>query len=224
MRILFLFLAFTFSFSISAQEPINQFDANGERHGVWKKNYEGLDQLKFEGEFDHGKEVGTFKFYKPKNGTQPSSIVTYNSDSDLVDVSYFSKKGKLLSKGQMRNRKRLGIWEYYHSNTDAVMMRETYKDDILEGLKVTYFDDGTITDEVTYVSGKREGSYKLYSLKGIQLQDISFENDEPHGPAIYYNGKGEKIIEGGYKRGRKDGYWKYYTNGKLTEEKFFPIK
>ena len=49
--------------NVNAQS-INQFDANGERHGLWKKNFEGTDQPRYEGTFDHGKEVGIFKFYK----------------------------------------------------------------------------------------------------------------------------------------------------------------
>jgi len=223
MRVTLIMLFLGMTTIALGQEAINQFDKNGRRHGLWKKTYEGEDQLKFEGRFEHGKEIGTFKFYKPKNGNQPSSIVTHHEGSDLVDAAYYTKKGKLLSKGQLKDRKRTGIWEYYHSNSDAIMMRETYKDDILNGLKVTYFDNGNITDEVNYVNGSREGSYKLYSLKGIVLQDLNYVNDELHGPATYYNGKGEKIVEGQYKNGRKDGLWKYYNNGKVEKEKIFPI-
>ena len=42
-------------------QDINQFDAEGKRHGVWKKNFEGTDQLRYEGEFDHGKEIDWLK-------------------------------------------------------------------------------------------------------------------------------------------------------------------
>ncbi len=33
--------------------------------------------------------------------------------------------------------------------------------------------------------------------------------------------KGELIIEGAYKKGKKDGVWKYYENGKLKRRKRF---
>ena len=44
-------------------QGVNQVDANGERDGLWQKFYEGTSQLRYEGTFQHGKEVGTFKFY-----------------------------------------------------------------------------------------------------------------------------------------------------------------
>ena len=40
----------------SAQD-LNQFDENGKHHGIWKKNYEGTQVLRYEGEFFHGKEI-----------------------------------------------------------------------------------------------------------------------------------------------------------------------
>ncbi|GAA4239505.1 hypothetical protein GCM10022291_34080 [Postechiella marina] len=40
--------------SVSAQN-INQFDAQGKRHGVWKKNFENTKVLRYEGTFNHGK-------------------------------------------------------------------------------------------------------------------------------------------------------------------------
>jgi antitoxin component YwqK of YwqJK toxin-antitoxin module len=42
-----------------------------------------------------------------------------------------------------------------------------------------------------------------------------------HGMAKYYSVKGDLIVDGQYKNGRKDGVWNYYEDGKLTEEKDF---
>jgi antitoxin component YwqK of YwqJK toxin-antitoxin module len=42
-----------------------------------------------------------------------------------------------------------------------------------------------------------------------------------HGVANFYDATGTLEIEGQYKNDRKDGIWKYYTNGELTEEKDF---
>ena len=50
-----------------------------------------------------------------------------------------------------------------------------------------------------------------------------YEDDELHGMSKYYDNKGQLIVEGAYKRGRKHGIWKYYTDGKLTEEKDFSV-
>ena len=51
---------------------------------------------------------------------------------------------------------------------------------------------------------------KVYSMKGILLQHLKYADGELDGTSIYYNGKGEKISEGTYTKGRKDAGWKYY--------------
>ena len=48
--------------SLTAQNELNGFDENGERHGIWRKNYPNSYQLRYEGKFNHGKEIDTFKF------------------------------------------------------------------------------------------------------------------------------------------------------------------
>lgn len=58
--VLFLLMSCGFIFA----QNINQFDANGERHGIWKKNFEDTNIIRYEGQFFHGKEIGLFKFYK----------------------------------------------------------------------------------------------------------------------------------------------------------------
>ena len=45
-----------------AQTSINQLDTNGKRHGKWQKNFEGTKSLRYQGQFEHGKEVGTFTY------------------------------------------------------------------------------------------------------------------------------------------------------------------
>ena len=45
-------------------QSINQFDTDGKRHGIWKKNFENTQQLRYEGEFIHGKEMFNNKVIK----------------------------------------------------------------------------------------------------------------------------------------------------------------
>lgn len=205
-----LTIAFTFTSVLLYTQQINQLDSNGERHGLWKKTYEGQEQLRFEGTFEHGKEVGVFKHYKPKNGKQPSAIITYVSNSNLAQAEYYAKNGKLLSKGQLKGRNRFGVWEYYHSNSKAVMMHETYDNNVLNGTKTTYYDNGQINEVSYFKNDKKNGDYYLYSLKGVLLQHLQYKEDQLHGTIIYFNGKGEKIAEGTYTDGIKNPDWIYY--------------
>ena len=52
------------------------------------------------------------------------------------------------------------------------------------------------------------------------LKSFFYEKGELHGDAKFYNPKGELVSEGQYKRGKKDGLWKYYEKGDLIDGLF----
>lgn len=89
---------FLFTALLVAQESFNQMDESGQRHGPWKKYYTGTKQLRYQGTFDHGKEVGEFRFYCQDCGDQPSVIKQFDKNSPEAVVSYFTPKGLLVSK------------------------------------------------------------------------------------------------------------------------------
>ena len=71
-----------------AQEVVNQFDESNSRHGVWKKYFDKTKQLRYEGQFQHGKEVDTFKFYTLNKGTSVlSATKVFNTVNNKADVT-----------------------------------------------------------------------------------------------------------------------------------------
>ncbi len=215
-------LAFTCC-SIFGQE-FNNFDTEGKRHGKWKKRFENSDQIRYEGTFDHGKEIGEFKFYRPSSGNTPTAVKIFSKDSDTITAKFFTKKGKVISQGKMVKKNRVGSWTYYHKGSDKIMMTEAYKDGKLHGPQLTYFENGQLTEKTLFADGKRQGKRIMYSEKGVVLKEFTYENDQLHGITKYFDTSGKLIIEGNYKRDRKNGIWKYYENGKLKEEKLFPVQ
>lgn len=205
----------------AAQDQMNKKDKEGNRHGYWKEYFsKDQDQLKFEGEFIHGKETGLFKFYQ-EGLKHPAAVMIFDPETDIVEAKYLAQNGKTISEGKLINKERTGLWTYYHKNSDKVMMTENYKNDKLEGEKKTYYEDGAIAEEAFYINGQLHGNRKLYSEKGQVLEDLQYENGELHGRAQFYNGKGELMSEGSYKRNKHHGVWKHYENGKLKEEKVY---
>jgi antitoxin component YwqK of YwqJK toxin-antitoxin module len=217
----FLLLSFTTVLS----QSINQMDANGERHGIWKKNFDNTNQLRYEGEFNHGKEIGLFKFYKLVDKKSVlSATKEFNENDDIALVKFFSSTGKLISEGKMDGKAFIGKWTYYHNKIKAVMSTENYNDKgVLQGEKLVYYENGQIAEKANFINGKIEGLSMIYSKKGVLLKEFQYENNELHGMSKYYNDLGQIIAEGAYKRGQKNGVWKYYTDGKLTDEKTFKI-
>ena len=203
-------------------EQINQLDANGKRHGKWTKHFEGTDQIRYTGEFNHGKEVGTFKFYKKGNEDHPQATKTYTPNSEVVQVKFFTKKGKLFTEGQFKNKKRTGEWIYYHKGKDIVMMKEYYLDNKLNGQKIVYFENGKLAEKQDYVKGVKHGENFVYGANGNLIQYYNYKNGVMHGLTKIYNPNGELFTEGNYKNGLRDGIWKFYENGKLDHTEKFP--
>lgn len=222
MKKVVILLAHFYAILAFAQD-INQFDAEGKRHGIWKKNFDGTEQLRYEGEFDHGKEIGLFKFYiLVKKKSVLSATKLFNANDDSAEVKFLSSRGKTISEGKMVGKTYVGKWIYYHNNSDKIMTVETYDDNgVLQGERLVYYDNGQLAEKATYVDGKIEGLSEVYSLKGVVLKSFIYENGELHGPSKSFNGKGEMLSEGQYKRNKKTGIWKFYENNKLVDEKNF---
>jgi len=222
MNVKFTFLLVILSTFAFAQE-INQFDAEGKRHGVWKKNFEGTKQIRYQGAFKHGKEVGKFKFYKL---VKKKSILTatklFNVDDNSAKVKFLASNGKVISEGKMVGKLYVGKWVYYHNKSDKIMTLENYNNKgELQGEKLVYYKEGVVAERVNFVSGKQQGKSLWYSVKGVVLKEFMYDNGELHGMAKYYNPKAKLLAEGEYKRGKKVGQWKYYEEGKLTKETNF---
>lgn len=218
--IVFIFVICFSIGNIFAQE-INQKDANGLRQGVWKKKYPRSSQLRYEGQFKDGKEVGTFKFYCEDCGVQPFCVKEFTGDG-MSNVSYYTNQGALVSKGKMKGKKRVGEWLTFHENAKTVMTREYFNDGQLQDTRTVYSKTGEVIETTTYLNGLKEGLSYYYAPDGVTLKKVTYKNDLLHGPAIYYSAKGRVTMEGAYKNGINHGIWKYYKNGRFLFEEAFP--
>lgn len=221
MKLLFLAL-FVFPLISLAQDDVNQMDTQDQRHGVWKKMYANTKQLRYEGQFEHGKEVGTFKFYCDECGSVPTATKEFNAENSIAKVKYFTKKGKLVSEGEMDGKLRIGEWVYYHKKGSQIMTRESYSNGEISGAKITYYPNGQVAEELNYLNGKMNGTNKYFAPNGTLLKDLTYNHDKLEGNAVYFDEHGQKSIEGVYRDDKKHGVWKYYKNGKFDHEETFP--
>lgn len=217
----FSFIFLLIFITTSAQEGLNNYDSEGKRHGSWKITFKkDPGQVRYEGQFEHGKEIGLFKFYQ-LGQDNPAATKLFSPDSDTAEVTYYSQKGKIISEGKMQDTVRIGEWKYYHRNSDKLMMLENYENGVLHGEKLTYYENGKLAEKSFYKNGEPDGERILYSENGVILEHLTYEDGELHGPAKFYDAQGELLTEGNFKRDMHDGTWKYYENGELKEEKHF---
>lgn len=211
-------------FSVNAQSKINQMDNNGKRHGVWRKYYSN-ERVRYVGKFEHGKEVGVFKYFSASNSDNPIIIKNYHSNDDLADVQFFTPGGKIESEGMMRGKKREGKWLYYHPDGKAIMSEENYSNGNLNGPYKTFYANGEPTETTSYKNGLQDGNYKKYSIKGFLYQDFNYANGMLNGMAIYYSRKtGDMIKKGPYNDDLRVGTWENYVDGELVSTEQPAIK
>lgn len=123
------------------------------------------------------------------------------------------------SEGMIRNGKPDGKWISYHINgkIKSVGNRVNFQ---LDSVWLFYDEKGFLTDEISYLAGKRSGYHIKYQtitkegvLTAVPLFKELFLDNQKQGLSWYYNNKGdiERIVR--YKDGKKQGLTREFING-----------
>jgi antitoxin component YwqK of YwqJK toxin-antitoxin module len=218
MRSILVFLISLICSVLYAQKEYNQLDAKGLKHGLWKGVYEESNRPRYQGTFDHGKEVGLFQFF---DDTQKGDVIATREfnpkDNSAYTIFYDQYKNKV-SEGKVVNKLFEGEWKYYHYASTVIMTTENYKNGKLEGLRTVYFLNGKVAEQINYENNQKQGTYKKYSESGIVLEESFFRNNEYDGLAIFRNDSGIVVSQGLFSKGLKIGVWEVFENGKLVKK------
>lgn len=212
----FLFLA---SISLFAQVDYNKLDEKGKKHGPWKGIYEDTKNPKYEGIFEHGKEVGTFTFF---DNTKTKIVVAtreFNAKDNSAYTIFFDKNKNKVSEGKVIGKLYEGQWTYYHKASKAIMATENYNKGKLEGLRSVFYPNGKIAEEMIYKNNLKNGFYKRYTETGIIIEETNYKNDQYDGLAIFRDADDGTIVsKGKFVNGKKAGIWQFFEKGKLVNE------
>ena len=203
---------------LHAQTDFNKLDAKGRKQGLWKGLYEESKRPRYEGTFNHGKEIGIFNFY---DDTKAKSIIATREfnpkDNSAYTIFYDQKKNKV-SEGKVVNKLFEGPWKYYHLASKTIMATENYRNGKLEGLRSVFFANGALAEEMNYKNNLKDGIYKKYTEKGIVLEESIFKNNEYNGLTIFKDSEGNVVSKGQFVNGKKAGIWQFFEKGKLVKE------
>ena len=214
MKYLLILLISALSFS----QETNKLDDQGKKDGLWKGVYSDSKRPKYEGTFNHGKEIGTFKFFDDtKVGTVIATREFSAKDNSCYTIFYNQKKNKV-SEGKVVNKLFEGEWKYYHEDSDKIMTLENYVGGKLNGVRKVFYEDGKIAEETNYKLDIKNGVYKKYTNEGIVLEESNYKNGELDGSAVFRNDKNVVVSKGNFKNGKKDGIWEFNNNGKISKQ------
>jgi antitoxin component YwqK of YwqJK toxin-antitoxin module len=218
MKKIFL-IAFLIIFNVSfSQDKVNQLDEKGLRHGLWKGIFEDTKRPRYEGVFNHGIETGIFKYFDNTKAGTTIATRDFSKGNGNCYVIVFDQKGNKVSEGNLVNKLHEGEWKFYHMESNNIMTLENYTADKLNGVRKVYYRSTTLAEETYYKNGLKNGISKLFSEKGVIIDEHNYKDDKFHGVAVYYAGSGVKLYEGSYANGLKTGIWKFYENGKVVKE------
>ncbi|MDH4944340.1 DUF805 domain-containing protein [Sulfurimonas sp. C5] len=214
--------------------------SNGARDGSFKV-WSDKGVLTSEANYKLNKKDGAFKEFKFDG--KPRLEENYKLDKKDGVFKRWDYYGRLVAEENYQNDKKHGVFKYYRD--EKLEREENYKDDQKDGVFkkwYVYGDKSTLTEEVNYTAGKKNGSAKYWDSKGVPRSEENYANNERNGVfKQYYSGNlryldtysngerngeykrwsydGKNLEEQGtYKYNKKDGTFKRWSNGQLTSE------
>lgn len=205
--------------SAQAQSDYNKLDEKGNKNGLWKGIYNDTKYPKYEGTFNHGKEVGIFTFYDNKKTKIVVATREFNPKDNVAYTIFYDQFKNIVSEGKVANKLYEGQWKYYHKASQQIMTIENYSNGKLEGLRSVFYPNGKIAEEILYKSNLKNGAYKRYTESGIIIEESNYKNDQYDGITIFRDADSGIIVsKGKFTNGKKTGVWQFFEKGQLVKE------
>lgn len=196
----------------------NEFDAEGKKHGVWKKfNEEG--KIIYEGEFDHDIPIGEFKYYYTNGKTK--AIVVHSGDGVYSHTTTYHDNGYVLATGGFKNKEKDGLWVYYNEEGIKVT-EELYDDTKKSGKWKTFYLDGKVAEEVSWKDDLKEGQWIQFYRDGTIKLVAYYKDDFKNGPFKIFYPNRQVALSGTYEMGKRTGEWIHFMeDGQMQKQQVF---
>lgn len=217
IKLNFLFITLALAIHAYSQAQIdtifNQTDANNQKQGWWKANYEN-GKLKYYGCFKNGKPIGTMKrFYD--DGTLKAIIYFYENSNVSFTKMYF-QNGVLAGEGKFVGSVKDSVWRYYSYYDKVISLEENYVLGKKHGLARKYYTNGKIAEDLFWKNNIKQGIWKQYYPDGTIKLEANYINDFRSGLFKEYYPGGKIENEGTFVNNIMEGEWKYFDlEGKL---------
>ena len=128
---------------------------------------------------------------------------------------FYYSTGQLKSKGSFGEKEnKEGTWTYYNDN-GGMDAESHFKENKLEGKRISLFDNGLTYAEENYINGELDGVRKQYFYNGMPRYVETYTSGKRNGKSTGYENTGALYFTANYKDDELDGEMKYYHyNGK----------
>lgn len=196
---------------------VNYTDIQGNKQGKWIRKYD-KDKIAYMGYFKNNMLVGNYKRWYYSGALKAE--INYNEEGSVGYAKLYWDNGKLMATGKYINQNvKDSIWQYY--GTDGILMlKESYKNGVLDGNTVAYFRNGNRSKLAPYTNGKLNGIYKEYwEDNGITRLEIYYKDGVRYGAINVFYENGKPYLKGNYFCDLPHGKWiVYFKDGKIEKE------
>lgn len=117
-----------------------------------------------------------------------------------------------------------GFDKLYYPN-GKLARESTYRFGVVEGKEISYYENGQVESEITFIQGRREGAFKYFHPNGSIKQEGTYKHDGIDGECktYYDNGKIREVVT--MKDGFENGAFKEYArnSGVLAAEGIYKV-
>lgn len=209
------------SFSVFSQEEDN-ISPDG-----YQVFYHANGTKASEGTMRGGKPDGYWKTYNEQGIlVSEGNRIDFELDSTW---RFYDEKGNTVMEINYRKGKKNGIRKTYREDE---ITEESFKNDVKDGLTRYFYPDGRIKKEVSFRDGLEEGPAREFDNDGRIITLINYKSGfiterelinrydnigRKHGVWKTFYADGNVMMEGTYKHGQENGYFKEYDiAGNLT--------
>ncbi|RLD61108.1 MAG: hypothetical protein DRI95_14575 [Bacteroidetes bacterium] len=207
-------LSFNYCNSLYAQDTL-QVNPNG-----YNKFYYDDGSISSEGTMRNGKPDGYWKnYYSDSTLKSEGNRKEYMLDSLW---KFYDEEGKIVLEINYIRDKKNGFRTTYHGDE---VVKEYFVDDIKQGYSYVLYPNDSIKMKISFNNGLEEGIAKEYDKEGTIIQLITYKKGyvvererinrydldrQPHGKWKWFYDEEILRLEGTFKHGLKNGYFKEY--------------
>jgi antitoxin component YwqK of YwqJK toxin-antitoxin module len=216
MRFILLVLILLQAYYLDAQTDtiFNQTDVNGLKQGYWKKSYPN-DNLMYKGYFKDSKPVG--KMYRYFESGALKALLNYDNKSEYAHAWLHYEDGQLAAEGVYFNSLKDSVWSYYSYYDHGLTTRETYNKGKRNGVMLNYFNNGNLSEKLTWVNDRKNGPWEQYFDNAILKFRGSYKDGKLEGEFIVNYNDGKALLRGEYLNDRRNGTWIFYKEDGAIE-------
>jgi len=219
MKLYFLLICLVIPWVALSQDTVNHTDTSGRKQGFWRKTDENGNTI-YEGRFQNGIPLDTFRYYYPDGKISTVSVM---SDNGLVarSTSWY-RNGQLMARGKYLNQQRDSLWQFFSEYNGSLVSEERWSAGVKNGEERVFYPNGSVSEIINWKDSLREGAWLQFYDDGVMKLRGNYRAGEKDGLVEAWFASGEPLMTGQYKSGHPDGTWTYFDpDGKVKMKEIY---